>query len=85
MRLSSPEGEEEENAERGDGDALSMCKSEEGTPTTTSRGEDTGPSFQEPKKRPSETEQGEEAPESEIKLKGSETFATRSSPATFQE
>ncbi|KAJ1087726.1 hypothetical protein NDU88_000891 [Pleurodeles waltl] len=48
--LPSPEEAGEENTERGDRDVLSLWKSEVDTPTAL-RGEDVGPSFQEPRKR----------------------------------
>ncbi|KAJ1099090.1 hypothetical protein NDU88_004194 [Pleurodeles waltl] len=66
-RLTLPEEGVEENTERGEGGELSILQSEEETPTTPSRGEDAGPGFQDLRKCPSQTEQGEEAPESKSK------------------
>ncbi|KAJ1091074.1 hypothetical protein NDU88_004202 [Pleurodeles waltl] len=54
-RRNSLEEGVEENTERGEGDALSILQSEEETAATPSRGEDAGPSFQEPRKRSSKT------------------------------
>ncbi|KAJ1151886.1 hypothetical protein NDU88_004665 [Pleurodeles waltl] len=53
-RLTSPEEGAKENAERSNKDAHHIGKPEEDTTSTTMRGENTRPSFQEPKKRTNE-------------------------------
>ncbi|KAJ1215881.1 hypothetical protein NDU88_003488 [Pleurodeles waltl] len=82
-RLASPEGEEEDNTERGGRDTLSIWKSEEDMQTTMSRFEDAGPGFQEPGSTQvtQSKEKRHSSPRSD--LRGAWTLAARSSPATF--
>ncbi|KAJ1152637.1 hypothetical protein NDU88_005412 [Pleurodeles waltl] len=66
-RLTSPEEGAKENPERSNEDTYQIGKPEEDTTATTTRGEDAGPGFQEPRKRTSEKERGREVPESEAR------------------
>ncbi|KAJ1157287.1 hypothetical protein NDU88_010002 [Pleurodeles waltl] len=61
-RLSTDE--KREDAERRTEDVCCTGEMEDEKPTITQRGEDAGPDFQAPKKRPSETEPGEEGTQS---------------------